>query len=95
MIAEEGDNEIIRSAWAEFYKLSQLWSHTTLTASKKIQIFQAVVSKGVLYGLSSAWLNAAERRRLDGASSQVPAADSENQALLCIGCFEQDGTRDR
>ena len=33
---------------------------------RKVQIYQAVVVSRLLYGLSSAWLNVAESRRLNG-----------------------------
>merc|ERR1712224_287870 len=33
---------------------------------RKVQCFQAVISSKLLYGLSSAWLNEAEQRRLNG-----------------------------
>jgi len=53
-------------AWADFSKLQKLWSHTTLSVARKLQIFQAVVLSRLLYGLSSAWLNVSEMRRLNG-----------------------------
>ena len=54
------------AAWGEFSKLNRLWKHTTLAATKKIRILQAVVVSRLLYGLSSAWLNKSEVRRLNG-----------------------------
>ena len=54
------------SSWAEFCKLHKLWGHSSLALLKKVQIFQAVTLSRLLYGLSSAWLNVAEIRRLNG-----------------------------
>ena len=54
------------AAWGEFNKLARLWKHTSLCRSRKAEIFQAVVATKLLYGLSAAWLNVAERRRIDG-----------------------------
>jgi len=53
-------------AWADFSKLNRLWKHTTLTKLRKIEIYQAVIVSRLLYGLSSAWLNVADVRRLNG-----------------------------
>ena len=54
------------AAWGELSKLNRLWKHTTLAATKKIRILQAVVVSRLLYGLGSAWLNKSEVRRLNG-----------------------------
>lgn len=62
-------NELTRKfgrAWAEFIKLVRLWQHTSLSLRRKIEIFQAVVTSQVMYGLSSAWLTKADQRRLNG-----------------------------
>ena len=56
----------IGAASAAFNSLAQLWRHTGVTRQRKTEIFQAVVTSRLLYGLSSAWLNVAEQRRLDG-----------------------------
>jgi len=53
-------------AWADFSKLLRFWNHCSVSIRRKVQIFQSVITSRLLYGLSSAWLNAAERRRLDG-----------------------------
>ena len=53
-------------AWADFNKLARLWRHSSLTTHKTICIFQPVISTGLLYGLSTAWLNTSEQRRLNG-----------------------------
>ena len=59
-------NQTSGAAWGDFSKLNRLWKHAVLPATKKIRILQAVVTGKLLYGLSSAWLNEAEVRRLDG-----------------------------
>ena len=71
-------------AWAEFCKLHKLWGHTSLAMSKKIQIFQAVVVSRLLYGLSSAWLNVAEVRRVNrpAAYEKLP----ESSLHFCREC---------
>jgi hypothetical protein len=51
---------------ADFSKLNRLWKHITLTKSRKIEIYQAVIVSWLLYGLSSAWLNVADICRLNG-----------------------------
>ena len=59
-------NKRLGIAWADFCKLDRLWKHTFLPKARKIMIFNAVVTSKLLYSLSSAWLNIAELRRLDG-----------------------------
>ena len=59
-------NGKLGAAWGAFNNLARVWKHTTLNTSKKIHIFHAVIITRLLYGLSSAWLNARETRRLNG-----------------------------
>ena len=59
-------NRRIGTAWADFSKLARLWRHTNLPKSRKLQIFNAIIASRLLYSLSSAWLNVAEIRRLNG-----------------------------
>ena len=59
-------NRKLRAAWANFAKLNRLWKHASLARSRKLEIFQAVVLSRLLYGLSSAWLNVADIRKLNG-----------------------------
>ena len=59
-------NRKLGAAWADFCKLSRLWNHASLQRDRKIRIYHAVVISGLLYGLSTAWLNVAELRRLNG-----------------------------
>jgi hypothetical protein len=54
------------TAWADFKKLHKLWNHTTFSKHRKVEVYQAVIVSRLLYGLSSAWLNVAETRRLNG-----------------------------
>ena len=56
----------LAAAWGEFQKLRRAWHHTNLSKRRKLEVFQAVITSRALYGLEGAWLNAAERRRLDG-----------------------------
>ena len=70
-IREDGTikQEICRrlgAAWADFSKLARLWKHASLTRSRKVQVFQSLVTSRILYGLSSAWINISETRRIDG-----------------------------
>ena len=53
-------------AAGEFRKLSRLWRHSRLGRERKVQIFAAIVVSILLYGLAAAWLNKADRRKLDG-----------------------------
>lgn len=53
-------------AWSECQKLGQLWGHTSLPTSRKLQVLHAAIISRLLYALEGAWLNVAERRRLDG-----------------------------
>ena len=59
-------NGKLGAAWGAFNDLARVWKHTTLNISRKIHIFHAVIITRLLYGLSSAWLNARETRRLNG-----------------------------
>jgi hypothetical protein len=53
-------------ASSEFRSLDALWRHTSLGRDRKTAIFNAVVIPRLLYSLSTACLNIAEKRRLDG-----------------------------
>lgn len=53
-------------AKAEFDILSRVWKHASLTVAKKLRVFEACVVSKLVYGMSAAFLNKAERRRLDG-----------------------------
>jgi hypothetical protein len=55
----------IGAAQGEFNKLSKIWSHTVISKARKLKIFEACVVSKLMYNLHAAWLNIAERRRLD------------------------------
>ena len=59
-------NRKLGMAWGEFAKLDKIWKHTCLSKTRKVEIYRAMIVTRLLYGLSSAWLNAADLRRLDG-----------------------------
>ena len=59
-------NRRIGAAWAEFCKYERAWKHTAITVPRKLELFQALVTSKLMYSLNTAWLNKAERRRLDG-----------------------------
>jgi hypothetical protein len=71
VISEDGriGKELARrigAAHSDFRSLVRLWRHTSVRRVRKLEIFNAVIVSRLLYGLSSAWLNTSERRRLDG-----------------------------
>jgi len=43
---------------------------TTIPPGRKVQIFNAAVVSGLLYGLSSMWLNTQQQRQLDGIQAR-------------------------
>jgi len=45
--------------------LSKVWGHANVTQARKLEVFNACVLSKLLYGLHTAWLNKAERERLD------------------------------
>ena len=59
-------NRKLGVAWADFRKLTGVWSHAQMRRRRKLEAFQSMIASRLLYGLSSAWLNAAEVRRLNG-----------------------------
>ena len=54
------------AAHADFRALSKVWRHSSLSRRKKVQILNVVILTKLTYGIATAWLNTAERRRLDG-----------------------------
>ena len=54
------------AAWGEFQRYAHAWKHTAVSKKRKLEVFSALITSKVLYSLSSAWLNKAERRRIDG-----------------------------
>ena len=55
----------IGAARAEFDTLARIWSHTSLSATKKIRIYEACVLSKLLYCLHTAWLKTHELARFD------------------------------
>eukprot|EP00959_Pyramimonas_sp_CCMP1952_P004397 92277-Pyramimonas_sp.AAC.1 len=53
------------AAWGEFYRHIRAWKHAATSATRKLQLFHALVTRKVMYSLNSAWLNKADRERLD------------------------------
>jgi hypothetical protein len=53
-------------AECEFKALRQVWAHSNISRRFKYQIYVACVVQKLLYGLESAWINAAGKRKLDG-----------------------------
>ena len=48
-----------------FNELRKVCSHTSVTRTRKLEVFNACVLSKLMYGLHTAWLNKAERARLD------------------------------
>ena len=64
-----GEDRAQSQAWrslGNFCNLDRVWKHTSLSTARKVAVYNAIVVSRLLYGLSSAWLNAAEIRRLNG-----------------------------
>ena len=59
-------NQKLAVAWGDFQKLALVWRHAQISKRRKLQAFQAMVVSRLLYGLSTAWLNVADMRRLNG-----------------------------
>ena len=57
-------------SWSAFSILQRLWSHTAVSRQRKVEMPQAVVARRLLDGLVSAWLNAADQRRLNGVQGR-------------------------
>ena len=56
----------IGRAKRELESLKRVWSHARITLTRKLEIFDQCSVFGLVYGLSSAVLTTADRRRLDG-----------------------------
>ena len=78
------DSEVARRlgmAHADFKTLQRLWGHANLPVKDKVRIFDACVVSRLTYGLQTAWLPTAMKRRLDGFQARclrrvcrIPAA---------------------
>jgi hypothetical protein len=53
-------------AQCDFKLLSKVWGHSSLSQKRKYEIYLSLVLSRLLYSLESAWLNVAERRKLNG-----------------------------
>eukprot|EP00959_Pyramimonas_sp_CCMP1952_P365866 7662704-Pyramimonas_sp.AAC.1 len=56
----------IGEARRTFTALRMVWSHSSLTWSRKLRIYASIVESKLLYGLSSACFTKAQVRRIDG-----------------------------
>ena len=54
------------AAGAEFKSLQTVWNNSSLPMSRKLFIFEALISNKLRYGVASAWLAKADLRRIDG-----------------------------
>ena len=54
----------------DFQKLRRVWSHSNLTRRRKTEIFNACIISKLMYCLHTAYLNKAERRKLDGLQAR-------------------------
>ena len=71
LIADDGriGSELARrlgAASADFRALSRIWRHSSLSRTRKLELFNATIVPKLTYGLATAWLNVPERRRLNG-----------------------------
>ncbi|CAE8648405.1 unnamed protein product [Polarella glacialis] len=55
----------IGNASCDFRVLCKVWSHAAINKQRKLEIFNACVVSKLMYCIHTAWLNVAERRRLD------------------------------
>ena len=51
---------------ALFRLARQIWAHTYISMQRKLQIFNALITSKLLYGLTAIWLGIAQQRKLDG-----------------------------
>ena len=56
----------IGAANADFRALSRVWRHSSLNRDRKLRIFNATIVSKLTYGLATAVLGVAEKRRLNG-----------------------------
>ena len=54
------------AARADFNQLQRLWGHACAPQKDKVQFFLSLILSKLRYGLSTMWLVAAQRKRLDG-----------------------------
>ena len=53
------------AARKEFDSLCRVWSHASLSKTKKLRIYEACVVSKLMYALETLWLNKAELAKLD------------------------------
>ena len=75
LISDDGriNDELSRrlgAANSEFRLLSRVWRHASIGRTRRLQIFNATIISKLTYGLATAWLNVAERRRLNGSQNR-------------------------
>ena len=75
LITRDGraDSEISRKlgrAYADYRLLRSVWSHASLSRRDKVHYFETLVLSRLAYGLSTQWLLASQRRRLDGFAAR-------------------------
>ena len=57
------------AARSDFKTLCKVWAHTSLSRTRKMEVFNACIVSKVMYCLESAWLNKSERQKLDAFQS--------------------------
>ena len=74
-------NRRIGMAKADFRSVRQVWTHSTLSQRRKLDIFAALIESKLLYALSTGCFTKSELRRLDGFQARclrtvlkIPAA---------------------
>ena len=63
-------NRRLGMARADLKQLSKVWRHPRISVQRKVNIFEACVVLKLLYCLHAAWLNMADRRKLDAFQAQ-------------------------
>ena len=104
MLSSDGgvDAEVARrlgGAHADFKALRRVWSHSSLSQNDKVSMFFSCVVSRLVYGLSTAWLSTATRRKLDGFQARcmrrifkIPPAFLSRVSNACVlrqaGCLK-------
>ena len=56
----------IGSSKADFDALAKVWTHSSLTWTRKLDIYSSLVESKLLYAMATCCLTRTEERRLDG-----------------------------
>ena len=64
--ADEELSRRLGMAGARFRELTVVWGRSRISTRRRLRLFNAYVGRRVMYALHPCWLNATERRRLDG-----------------------------